>query len=344
MLAHCLGFQAIRENHGAPIGYNLFAGGGQGQTNSMSDTYPLLAQPVCFVEPNEVIKGAETICKLFRDHGNRANRKRARLKYVMHDWGIDRFRDVFARDYWHGPFRMPKDAPITGLDLHLGWHPQGDGKWFLGLSIENGRIKDDGPLRVRSGIREIVKKHRCNVRLTTQQDVLLCDITRADRASVDSILNEYGIPKPENLTQVRKYSMACPAIPTCGLAITEAERALPSVTSQLAEMLGELGLGDKAISVRMTGCPNGCARPYQSEIGLVGRGGTKYTVYIGGDTFGRRLNTELEDSVPVEQIAAKLKPIFSAFKEQRSHGEEFGDFCTRVGIEKLRELAGTKTK
>ncbi|MDB5310488.1 MAG: NADPH-dependent assimilatory sulfite reductase hemoprotein subunit [Gemmataceae bacterium] len=339
ILAQCLGFLCVTEN-GKPVGYNLYAGGGQGQTNGNPDTFPHLARAVCFVEPGEVVRAAEGICKLFRDHGNRANRKRARLKYVMHDWGVEKFREVFARDYFGQPLRMPKDVPITGLDLHLGWQPQGDGKWFLGLSVENGRIKDEGTLRLRSGLRAIVSKLRCNVRLTAQQDVLLCDIATADRPGVDSLLNEYGISRPESLTQVRKWSMACPAIPTCGLAITEAERALPTVTGQLAAVLAELGLGEELISVRMTGCPNGCARPYQSEVGLVGRGGTKYTMYIGGDTFGRRLNTELQDSVPIEQIVPKLKTIFTAFKAERTTGEAFGDYCTRVGIERLQGMIG----
>lgn len=340
VLAQCLGFLAIRDGKGAPIGYNLYAGGGQGQTNSMKDTYPLLAQPVCFIQPDEAVKGAEAIAKLFRDHGNRSNRKRARLKYVMHDWGVERFREVFARDYWGGPIQPPKDVPITGLDLHLGWQSQGEGKWFLGLSVENGRIKDEGAMRLRSGLRAIVQKHRASVRLTTQQDVLLCDIPTDARPSVDSLLSEYGIPRPESLSQVRKYSMACPAIPTCSLAITEAERALPNLTAQLAPVLAELGLADEAISIRMTGCPNGCARPYQSEIGLVGRGGTKYTLYIGGDTLGRRMNTELQDSVPIEQIVPKLKSIFTAFKNERTAREPFGDYCTRVGLERLRGLIG----
>jgi sulfite reductase (ferredoxin) len=340
VLAQCLGFLVVREKPGgAPIGYNLYAGGGQGQTNSKPDTYPLLAQPVCFVEPGEVVRAAEGICKLFRDHGNRADRKRARLKYVMKDWGVERFREVFARDYF-GPTRPPKDVPITGLDLHHGWQPQGDGKWFLGLSVQNGRIQDADGQRLRSGLRAIVGRYRCNVRLTTQQDVLLCDISTADRAGIDSMLSEYGIPRPESLSQVRKLSMACPAIPTCGLAITEAERALPAVTDQLEKVLAELGLAEERISVRMTGCPNGCARPYQSEVGLVGRGGTKYTLYIGGDTLGRRLNAELQDGVPVEQIVPKLRTVFSAFKAERTAGEAFGDYCTRVGHERLLALIG----
>lgn len=338
ILAQCLGFLAIRDN-GKPVGYNLYAGGGQGQTNGNPETFPHLARAVCFVEPNEVVRASEGIIKLFRDHGNRANRKRARLKYVMHDWGVEKFREVFARDYF-GPLQLPKDAPITGLDLHHGWQSQGAGKWFLGLSVENGRVKDGGTLRFRAGLRAIVNTIRCNVRITTQQDVLLCDIATADRPKVDSLLNEYGIPRPEGLNLIQKWSMACPAIPTCGLAITEAERALPTVTTQLAGALAELGLSEEVVSVRMTGCPNGCARPYQSEIGLVGRGGTKYTMYLGGDTFGRRLNMELQDSVPIEQIVPKLKTIFTAFKAERTPGEAFGDYCTRVGIERLQGMIG----
>jgi sulfite reductase (ferredoxin) len=341
ILAQCLGFLAISEN-GKPVGYNLYAGGGQGRTNGKAETFPHLAEPICFVEPDEVVSAAEAVCKLFRDHGNRADRKRARLKYVVHDWGVERFREVVAQDYWGKPLRMPKYAPITGLDLHHGWQPQGNGKWFLGLSVENGRVKDEGPLRLRCGLRAIVGRFRLSVRLTTQQDVLLCDISAADRPAVESMLNEYGIPRPDSLSLVQKWSMACPAIPTCGLALTEAERALPGVVDQLEAVLAELGLGQETISVRMTGCPNGCARPYQSEVGIVGRGGTKYTLYIGGDSFGRRLNTELADSVPLEQIAPKLRVIFAAFRAERAAGESFGDYCTRVGIARLQSLIGVK--
>ncbi len=334
ILAQCLGFLCIREN-GKPIGYNLYAGGGQGQTNSKPDTYPLVGQAICFVTPDEVVAAAEAIVKLYRDHGNRADRKRARLKYVVHDWGVEKFREIFQRDYWQKPLVLPKDAPITAVDLHHGWHSQGDGTWFLGLSVENGRIKDDGSMRLRSGLREIVKRVRCDVRLTPQQDVLLCGIDPASKAEVDSLLNEYGIPRPENLSMVRKWSMACPAIPTCPLAITESERSLPGVIAQLEPILTDLGLADEAISVRMTGCPNGCARPYQSEIGLVGRGGTKYTLYIGGDTLGRRLNFELQDGVPIDQIAPRLGKIFASYKTHRESGEDFGAYCTRIGPEKL---------
>ncbi len=193
---------------------------------------------------------------------------------------------------------------------------------------------------MRSGLRAIVSRFKADVRLTTQQDVLVCGISSADRAAVDSLLNEYGIPRPDTLSQVQKWSLSCPAIPTCGLAITESERALPGVIDQLETVLTDLGLAGEPISVRMTGCPNGCARPYQSEVGIVGRGGTKYTLYIGGDSFGRRLNTEVQDSVPIEQIVPKLAKVFAAFKAERTNGELFGDYCTRIGVERLKALVG----
>lgn len=339
LLAQCLGFLVVTDNgqpHGRPIGYDLYCGGGQGQTNSRADTAPLLAQAIGFIEPDEVTEAAQAIARLYRDHGNRADRKRARLKYVVHDWGVDKFREVFYRDYFPYPYRPPRGLPISGVDLHHGWHGMGDGRWFLGLSVENGRIKDEGTLRLRSGIRAIVSRFRCDVRLTTQQDILLCGFHTNDRPVVENLLAEYGIPKPESLSLVQRWSMACPAIPTCGLAITESERALPHVIDQLEMVLQELGLQDEPISVRMTGCPNGCARPYQSDIGLVGRSGNKYTIYVGGDRLGRRLNQELMDLVPVDQIVPRLVPLLRLYKQQRNPGESFGEFCTRLGPAVLR--------
>ncbi|QEL18095.1 NADPH-dependent assimilatory sulfite reductase hemoprotein subunit [Limnoglobus roseus] len=343
ILAQCLGFLAIREN-GQPIGYNMYVGGGQGNSNAKPDTYPLIGQAACFLTPDEVVEAAEAVVRLYRDHGNRSDRKRARFKYVVHDWGIEKFREVFERDYWKKPLKPVREAQIANVDLHLGWHKQANGKFFLGISVENGRIKDEGNYRLRSGLRAIVSKFDCLVRISTQQDILLGEIDGANKSAIDSLLNEYGIPKPENLSMVQKWSMACPAIPTCGLAISESERSLPGLVDQLEPILTELGLADEQISVRMTGCPNGCARPFQSEIGLVGRAGPKYTMYIGGDSFGRRLNFELQDSVPIDQIPAKLGNIFKAFKAERQDGELFGDFCYRLGLNRLQELVGPVLK
>jgi sulfite reductase (ferredoxin) len=338
ILAQCLGFLAIVGPDGEPLGYNVYVGGGQGRSNARSDTFAHPAQLLGFVKPDEVVAMSEAAVKLFRDHGDRTDRRRARFKYIVSDWGVQKFREVFERDYWHKPLAPAKDAPITGLDLHLGWHGQGDGKWSLGVSVENGRVKDEGTMRLRTALREIVKAVGCSVRITPQQDALLCDIDTAKKAEVDAILAAHGVQRADNLSMVRKWSMACPAIPTCPLAITESERAMPAVVDQLEVVLKELGLGGEPISVRMTGCPNGCARPYQSEIGLVGRGGTKYTVYVGGDSYGRRLNAELQDGVPIDQIAPKLKTIFTQFRDNRAGTECFGDYCHRVGVEALRAM------
>ena len=333
LYAQDLGFLAIVEN-GRTIGYNVTVGGGMGRTHGNENTFAHLGQPICFVEPGEVVATSEAVIKFFRDHGNRADRKRARIKYVVYDWGVEKVREVLARDYLGKPIRLPKHVAITDVDLHLGWHAQGDGKWFLGLSIENGRVKDDGNLRLRTGVHKIVETIGANVRNTGQQDLLLCDIDTPNRAVVDKLLAEHGIPRPENLSVVRKWSMACPAIPTCGLAISESERALPGIVDALEPELKALGLENERISIRMTGCPNGCARPYQSEIGIVGRSGDKYTLYLGGSTLGERLNATFQDLVPREQIVPLLKKVLTQFEQDHQAGESFGDYCNRLGNER----------
>jgi sulfite reductase (ferredoxin) len=339
ILAQCLGYLAIVEK-GQPIGYNLYVGGGQGMTNSKPDTYPLLAQPVCFLTPDEVVPAAEAVAKLYRDHGNRSDRKRARFKYVVHDWGMEKFRSVFETEYFGKSLAPLKEATISGLDLHLGWHRQADGKYFLGISVENGRIHDVEGMALRTALRTVIAKYLPSVRISCQQDILLGDVAAGDRGAIDAILAQHGVPSHETLGLARKWSMACPAIPTCPLAITESERALPGLIRQLEAELTAVGLAGEPISVRMTGCPNGCARPYQSEIGLVGRSGDKYTVYIGGDSFGRRLNTEFQDLVPRDQIVPRLGKIFRAFAHERTTNESFGDYCTRVGLERLTAIVG----
>lgn len=339
--ANCLGFLAVSEN-GRPVGYNVLVGGGMGMTNSKPDTFPHLAKELCFVEPDQVVAAAEAVVKLFRDHGNRSDRKRARLKYVVADWGVEKFREVFARDYFRSPLVLPKHAPITGVDLHLGWHSQGGDRWFYGVSVESGRVKDEGTFRLRTGLREVVKQVRCTVGVTTQQDVLLRDIPTAQKATVDRILAEHGVAKPETLSQVRKWSMACPAIPTCPLAITESERFLPTLVSEFEKELAGLGLDDTPLSLRMTGCPNGCARPYNSDVGVVGRSGEKYTLYVGGRIHGDRLSFELQDLVPKDQLVPTLKKVLAVYKADRQPGEGFGDFVTRLGKDAVLAVIGAK--
>jgi sulfite reductase (ferredoxin) len=253
---------------------------------------------------------------------------------------VERFRDVLA-DYLGRPITPPRPVEVGGLDLHLGWHPQGDGKWYYGLSVENGRIKDEGPLRLRSALRALVERFKPEVRFTPAQDVLLCGLRGDDLPIVEKTFDDHGVERPERLSNVQKYSLSCPAIPTCGLALSESERALPGIIDELEVVLKHLGLEQEHLSVRMTGCPNGCARPYQSDIGIVGRSGDKYTLYVGGHVRGHRLNFPLKDLVPRGEIVATLKPILRRFQAEREPGESFGDYCQRLGAERLLTMLPT---
>ena len=230
---------------------------------------------------------------------------------------------------------------ITGVDDHMGWHDQGDGNLFLGINIENGRIKDDGLLRIKSGLRAIFGKYGMNSRLTPLQGVVLCDIKPQDRADISRMLADYGMAAAEDLSLIRRYSMACPALPTCGLSVTESERVMPRVLDDFEVELRKFDLVGERISVHMTGCPNGCARPYTPDIGLVGKSRGKYTVYLGGNAEGTRLAFVFRDQVPLEQIAQSVSPILGYFKAERQESESFGDFCHRKGLADLQTRSGS---
>jgi sulfite reductase (ferredoxin) len=323
---------------GQIVGYDVLVGGGMGMTHSKPDTFPHLAARICYVRPEQAVAMSEAVVKLFRDHGNRADRKRARIKYVVHDWGVEKFREVLAT--YAGPLTPPRGMEITGFDLHLGAHPMGDGRWFYGISIENGRVKDEGNLRSRTGLRAIVERFGVGMRLTPMQDILLIGLSSADVAEVERIMDAHGMPR--NVSKVRQHSMACPAIPTCGLAISESERMLPGLLDQLETKLSELGLANETLGVRATGCPNGCVRPYQSDIGIVGRSGEKYVVYVGGRVKGDRLNFKLRDLTPRGEIVSTLEPLLRRFATERHNGESFGEFCARLGPEGIGASVGAR--
>ena len=340
VFAQDLGLLAHVEG-GKLVGFDLIAGGGMGMTHGNEKTFPYIGKRICYVSVEQAVPAAEAVVKLFRDHGNRADRKRARLKYVVHDWGVERFRAVLA-DYMGGSLTPPRDMPVTGFDLHLGAHPQGDGKWWYGVSVENGRVKDEGALRLRSGLRAVIDRFRPALRITPMQDLLLCGLSGADIQAIEGTLDAHGVPRPDAVSLSRRHSMSCPAIPTCGLALSESERTLPGIMDELDAVLNDLGLSKEAIGVRMTGCPNGCVRPYQSDIGIVGRSGSKYVVYVGGGILGDRLNYELRDLTPREQIIPLLRPLLVRFRDERTAGETFGDFCHRIGPDAARKTAGVE--
>jgi sulfite reductase (ferredoxin) len=343
--ANDLGYLAIVED-GVLTGYNVLVGGGLGTTPSAQKTFPFLGVPLCYVARADVLKIGEAVIKVFRDFGNRSDRKRARLKYIIHDWGLPAFR-AKIEEYLGYALADPKPVTVADVDDHLGWHDQGDGKRFLGIPVENGRIKDVGEYRLASGLRAFFARYGTRARLTCQQSILLIDLEPAWRAEIEAWLQEYGIASVEHVSTVRRWSMACPAMPTCGLAVTEAERALPTVIDQLEAELARLGLDQERFTVRMTGCPNGCARPYNADVGLVGRSATRnpdgtpgpgtYTIFLGGRTQGDRLNVEFKDYVPFDRVVAELAPVLARYKAERLPDETFGDFCDRIGVE---ELAG----
>jgi sulfite reductase (ferredoxin) len=222
----------------------------------------------------------------------------------------------------------------------LGWIDQEDGRWCYGLNIENGRIVDRPGLQLKSALRELVSRLKPSIRLTAQQSVMFCDLTPEQKPVVEEILVRYGIKRSEDYLPTRRWSMACVAWPTCGLSITESERALPGIMDQFEVQLQALGLADQPIHVRMTGCPNGCARPYNAEIGLVGKAKEKYTVYLGGSHLGTRLAFLYKDMVPADQIVPELTSVLRVYQEHRVQGEHFGDFCNRLGSAGLQAACG----
>jgi len=332
-----LGFIAIHEN-GKVLGYNILVGGGQGRTPSAEKTFPALGQKMTYVTPDQAVAVAEAIVKVQRDFGNREDRKLARMKYLIHEWGLPKFK-AKVEEYFGSSLPEPHPTDVHDFDDHKGWSEQGDGNWFYGLNVENGRILDAGDFRLKTAIREICTTFNPGVHLTSHQDVIFSGIAPDQKAAFEAILAKHNVKRSEDISLVRNWSMACVAWPTCGLSITESERALPGIMDQLEPILEDLGLADEKFTVRMTGCPNGCARPYNCDIGLVGRAKDKYTLFLGGRLLGNRLNFIYKDMVLAEDVAPELAKVFTLFKQQREPGESLGDFCNRLGAEQL--LAAT---
>ncbi len=334
---HDLGFIAIVEGN-TIVGYNVLVGGGQGKTPAAEKTFVAIAQKLAFVTPEQVVGVAEAIVKVQRDFGNREDRKVARLKYTIHNHGLDWFK-AKVEEYFGQSLPAPRDIDVTDVDDHIGWHEQGDGKLFLGINIECGRIKDEGSLRIKTGLRAILTRYGMETRLTALQSVILCDIDPQDKADIVQMLVEHGIKQDHELTLIRRYSIACPAFPTCSLAVTESERTLPGIIDQLEVEMAKLGIKGDRISVHMTGCPNGCARPYTPDIGFVGKTLGKYTIYVGGNVMGTRLAYVYKDLVPEADAVAAIIPALHYYKAHRQSGETFGDFCQRKGQADLQQHA-----
>ncbi len=333
-----LGLVVIVGEGGTLQGFNVYVGGGLGRTHNDDRTLARLADGIGFVPAEEIYEVVKAVVAVQRDFGDRYNRKHARLKYLLADWGVEKFKQTLL-DYYPEPLAPLHPLPEFRYQDYLGWHDQGNGQSFLGISIENGRIGDRPTLRLKTALREIEEQYRLPMYLTPNHNVLLADIDPSQRGAIDQILAKYGIAPPEAIDPLTRYAMACPALPTCGLAITESERAIPSVIQRLRQLLNQMGLPEVSFSTRMTGCPNGCARPYTAEVGLVGSGVNEYQVWLGGSFDGLRLGQPAIERLPLTELEAYFEPLFAYYKRDRQDNERFGDFCHRKGLADLQAFA-----
>jgi sulfite reductase (NADPH) hemoprotein beta-component len=323
-----LGYIVIEEQ-GRVVGYNLLAGGGMGMSHGNAQTFPRLADVIGFITPDQLEGASKAVVTIHRDFGDRANRKHARLKYVLEERGAEWFRIELEQ---RAGIKVQPARPFNFTrqgDL-LGWHQQTNGNYFLGLFVENGRIRDAEGYQLRSALRRVIEKYLPEVRLTPSQNILLVDIKPEQRVGIEELLGEYGVSASNPYSATRLASMACPALPTCGLALAESERTLPQFLTTVEGLLAELGLQQQELIIRMTGCPNGCARPYMAEIAFVGKAPNKYQLYLGGNEASTRLNRLYKDSVKGEELIPELRSLLTRYREQRQNGERFGDFCARV--------------
>lgn len=332
-----IGLVAVAE-HEQLTGFTVLIGGGMGKTHGKSETFPRLGTPLCFIAVDKVVSVAEAIMTIYRDYGDRQNRRHARMKYLVEANGVDWFRDEIERRAGFS-LEPPRQIAWDGIDDHLGVHRQSAGKWYVGIHVKNGRIQDTAEIRLRSALRQVIEQFQPGIRLTPQQNILLTDIPGAQKRSLLAVLTKYGIITQPEKAGTYRFAMACPALPTCGLAVAEAERVLPGIIQQIETDLHDLGLQEELLSVRMTGCPNGCARPYMGDIGIVGRSLNLYSIYIGGDIANTRLNMLYQESVSLESLAATIHPLFVLWKNERHERESFGDYCNRIGIESLKAKA-----
>jgi sulfite reductase (NADPH) hemoprotein beta-component len=315
---------------GKVTGFNVSVGGGMGMTHGETDTFPRLGDVLGFIKAESINAVAEAVVTTQRDYGDRTNRKHARLKYTIEDRGVDWFRsEVEQRSGVR--FGDPEKYSFAANGDVYGWQKDDLGAWHYGLFVENGRVGDVGERRLLSGLRAIAKQHNSEFRLTPNQNLIISKVAQSDQAGIEALLLEYGIENSVHSSPLRLNSMACVAFPTCGLAMAESERYLPSLIDKLDASLKDNGLADEPITIRMTGCPNGCARPYVAEIGLVGKAPGRYTVFLGAGFAGERLGAPYLDNANEAEILDALNPLFASFSSDRIEGEHFGDFLLRSG-------------
>lgn len=328
--ANDLGFIAIEEN-GELAGFNITVGGGMGMTHGEKETYPRLANVIGFAPKDKTLQVAEEVVKIQRDFGDRTNRKHARFKYTIDDRGVEWFKEKLNRRL--GWVLAPaRPFVFTDSGDRYGWVEGINGTWHHTLFIQNGRVRDTETYPMMTGLREIAKVHQGDFRLTPNQNLMISGVTGEQKPVIEQLLKKYKLAGSHHQSRLRLNSMACVAFPTCALAMAESERYLPSLLDKLEAAMKEAGLEDDAIIIRMTGCPNGCARPYLGEIGFVGKGPGKYNLYLGASFTGDRLNQLYLENVGEAEILRTLSRLFQRYAAERNPGERFGDFMVRTGL------------
>ena len=328
VFAHDLGLIAIVEQ-GTLAGFNVAVGGGMGMTHGNPATYPNLAQVIGFCRPEQILDVAEKVLTTQRDHGDRTNRKHARLKYTIDDRGIDWFRgELQKRLGW--PLDEPRPYQFDHHGDRFGWTEGVDGNWHLTLFIQSGRIRDWVDYPLLSGLLAIAEEHEGDFRVTPNQNLIIANVPPEKKPRIEQLVAEHRLANGRGQSVLHRNAMACVALPTCAMAMAEAERYLPTLLDRLEELLAEVGLKDEEIVVRMTGCPNGCARPYLGEIGFVGKALGKYNLYLGAGFAGERLNCLYRENIGEQEILDALRPIFEHYAQDREPGERFGDFVVRT--------------
>jgi sulfite reductase (NADPH) hemoprotein beta-component len=334
VFAHDLGYIAVVDD-GELLGYNISVGGGMGATHGDPKTYPLLAQLLGFCTPDQVNEVAEAIVRIQHEFGDRGNRKHARFKYTVEDHGLDWLRDQLESRLGY-PLESVRPVTFSHTGDDYGWKRGEDGLWNLLLFIQNGRILDTGHAPMLTGLREIAKLHNGEFRLTANQNVVIAGVTEQEKDLIVATTREYGLDAHEQLSKARLGAMACVAFPTCSLAMAEAERYLPELLDKIEDSLKQHGLQDQDINIRMSGCPNGCSRPYLAEIGLVGKAPGRYQLYLGAARDGSRLNRLVLENVDEQGILRALDQALIQFKYDRKDTESFGDYAHRIGSDLVK--------
>lgn len=340
---HDISLVVMTNKKGELQGFNVLAGGGLGRTHNKEETFARISDELGYIDKADVYDLVKAIVATQRDYGDRFNRRHSRMKYLINDWGVEKFK-AKVESYFGKEFKPYKKLPKWEYQDYLGWYEQGDGNWFFGIGVENGRVKNEGAFQLKTALTEIVQQLNLPMRLSGNHNIILYEIAPEQKAKVEEILNNRGIiTDPQAIDPLTRYSMACPALPTCGLAVTESERALPGITDRIRTLLNKLGMVDEHFVIRMTGCPNGCARPYMAELGFVGSAPEKYQIWLGGTPNQTQLAQPYEQKMPISELEIFFEPIFVFFKQNRKSKESFGSFCSRVGFAAIRNFAENYT-